>query len=283
MEGLTMLLLFSNSLVLVGIIILTGSLVTVRKITQRLPLGSSRNSWYAMAALISFFVLGYLGYMIVFWNKHTGYLDLIVPGIFFFGACFVWLSSVLALQTAMDVMRITALEHETFTDPLTGIYNRRFMEQRLREEISKARRYEFKLAVLLLDLDHFKQINDELGHQAGDQMLIEISDLLNRELRDSDILARYGGEEFLVIAPSTPPTDAAGLAERLRECIATRTFLTHLNNAQEPGVQMTVSIGVANFGGSTNDQESLIQVADQNLYQAKHGGRNQVVAEAPND
>jgi hypothetical protein len=199
MEGLTMLLLFSNSLVLVGIIILIGSLVTVRKITQRLPLGSSRNSWYAMAALISFFVLGYLGYMIVFWNKHTGYLDLIVPGIFFFGACFVWLSSVLALQTAMDVMRITALEHEAFTDPLTGVYNRRFMEQ------------------------------------------------------------------------------------RLRECIATQTFLTHFNNAQEPGVQMTVSIGVANFGGSTNDEESLIQVADQNLYQAKHGGRNQVVAEAPND
>ena len=277
-----MLLLFSNSLVLVGIIILIGSLVTVRKITQRLPLGSSRNSWYAMAALISFFVFGYLGYMIVFWNKHTSLVDLIVPGIFFFGACFVWLSSVLALQTAMDVMRITALEHETFTDPLTGVYNRRFMEQRLREEISKARRYEFKLAVLLLDLDHFKQINDELGHQAGDQMLIEISDLLNRELRDSDILARYGGEEFLVIAPNTPPTDAAGLAERLRECIATQTFLTHFNNAQEPGVQMTVSIGVANFGGSTNDEESLIQVADQNLYQAKHGGRNRVVAEAPN-
>jgi len=278
-----MLLLFSNSLVLVGIIILIGSLVTVRKITQRLPLGSSRNSWYAMAALISFFVFGYLGYMIVFWNKHTSFVDLIVPGIFFFGACFVWLSSVLALQTAMDVMRITALEHETFTDPLTGVYNRRFMEQRLREEISKARRYEFKLAVLLLDLDHFKQINDELGHQAGDQMLIEIGDLLNRELRDSDILARYGGEEFLVIAPNTPPDDAAGLAERLRECIVAQTFLTHFSSPQEPGVQMTVSIGVANFGGSTNDQESLIQIADQNLYQAKHGGRNQVVAEASND
>lgn len=209
-----MLLLFSNSLVLVGIIILVGSLVTVRKITRRLPLGSSRTSWYAMAALISLFVFGYLAYMIVFWASHTSFLDLIVPGIFFFGACFVWLSAVLALQTAMDVMRITALEHETFTDPLTGVYNRRFMEQRLREETSKARRYEFKFAVLLLDLDHFKHVNDEHGHQAGDQMLIEIGKLLNRELRDSDVLARYGGEEFLVIAPNTPPADAWKLPRR---------------------------------------------------------------------
>jgi len=278
-----MLLLFSNSLVLVGTIILIGSLVTVRKITRRLPLGSSRTSWKAMAALISLFVIGYLGYMIVFWHKHTSLIDLIVPGIFFFGACFVWLSSVLALQTAMDVMRITALEHETLTDPLTGVYNRRFMEQRLREEVSKARRYHFKLAVLLLDLDHFKQVNDELGHQAGDEMLIEIGNLVNRELRDSDILARYGGEEFLVIAPNTAPTAAEALAERLRSCIESHSFLTDFDKAQKQESRITVSIGVASFGDSSNDEEGLIQVADQNLYRAKHDGRNRVVAEVPND
>jgi len=277
-----MLLLFSNSLVLVGTIILIGSLVTVRKITRRLPLGSSRTSWNAMAALISLFVVGYLGYVMVFWNKHTSLLDLIVPGIFFFGACFVWLSSVLALQTAMDVMRITALEHETHTDPLTGVYNRRFMEQRLREEVSKARRYHFKLAVLLLDLDHFKRVNDELGHQAGDQVLIEIGKLVNRELRDSDILARYGGEEFLVIAPNTSPSAATALAERLRNCIESQTFLTDFDKAQKLEIRVTVSIGVASFGDSSNDEGSLVQVADQNLYLAKHGGRNQVVAEVPN-
>ena len=278
-----MLLLFSNALVLVGTIILIGSLVTVRKITRRLPLGSSRTSWNAMAALISLFVIGYLGYMVIFWNKHTSLLDLIVPGIFFFGACFVWLSSVLALQTAMDVMRITALEHETLTDPLTGVYNRRFMEQRLREEVSKARRYHFNLAVLLLDLDHFKRVNDELGHQAGDQVLIEIGKLVNRELRDSDILARYGGEEFLVIAPNTAPSASASLADRLRKRIESHTFLADFNKAQKLEMQITVSIGVANFGDSSNDEGSLVQVADQNLYRAKHGGRNQVVAEVPNE
>lgn len=278
-----MLLLFANSLVLVGTVILIGSLVTVRKITGRLPLGSSRTSWKAMAALISLFVAGYLAYMFVFWNEHTSLLDLIVPGIFFFGACFVWLSSVLALQTAMDVMRITALEHETHTDPLTGVYNRRFMEQRLREEVSKARRYHFELAVLMLDLDHFKRVNDELGHQAGDQVLIEIGSLFDRELRDSDILARYGGEEFLIIATNTAPTAAAALAERLRSCIEAHAFLSDFSKAAQQGIRITVSIGVASFADSSNDEESLIKAADRNLYQAKHGGRNQVVAGVPDD
>ena len=278
-----MLLLFANSLVLVGTVILVGSLVTVRKITRRLPLGSSRTSWNAMTALISLFVAGYLAYMFIFWNEHTSLLDLIVPGIFFFGACFVWLSSVLALQTAMDVMRITALEHETHTDPLTGVYNRRFMEQRLREEVSKARRYQFELAVLMLDLDNFKRVNDELGHQAGDQVLIEISNLFDRELRDSDILARYGGEEFLIIATNTAPTASAALAERLRSCIEAHTFLSDFSEARQPGIRITVSIGVASFADSSNDETSLVKLADQNLYQAKHGGRNQVVAEVAYD
>jgi hypothetical protein len=106
-----MISLVSNSLVLVGVIILLGSLATVKNIIRRLPLGGSRTSWYAMSALIILFVIGYLGYVVAFWGQHATALDLIVPGIFFFGACFVWLSSILALQTAMDVMRITVLEH----------------------------------------------------------------------------------------------------------------------------------------------------------------------------
>ncbi|MDH3859644.1 MAG: GGDEF domain-containing protein, partial [Gammaproteobacteria bacterium] len=211
-----MLLIVSNSLVLIGIIILLGSLVVVRKLTRQLPAGRSRKSWSAMAGLIALFVVGYLSYIVLFWNQHVAIVDLIVPGIFFFGACFVWFSTFIALQTTLDVMRISDLEHETFTDPLTGIYNRRFMEQRLAEEVSKARRYSFQLSVLLFDLDHFKRVNDEHGHQAGDQVLIEISALVNEQWRDSDILSRYGGEEFLIIAPHTGPAEAVLVAERLR-------------------------------------------------------------------
>lgn len=272
-----MISLVSDSLVLVGILILLGSLMTVKKIIRRLPLGGSRTSWYAMSGLIILFVIGYLGYLIAFRGQHASTLDLIVPGIFFFGACFVWLSSILALQTAMDVMRITVLEHESFTDPLTGVYNRRFMEQHLIKEVSKARRYKFDLAVLLLDLDYFKRINDEYGHQAGDQLLVEIGNLINEQLRDSDILSRYGGEEFLIIAPNTTPPAATLLAERLRGHIQSHRFLKKFKATREIEIRLTVSIGVASFGEILTSEEALIHAADKNLYQAKKEGRNRVV------
>jgi diguanylate cyclase (GGDEF)-like protein len=275
--------LISNGLVLSGVLILLGSLVTVRQIIQRLPLGRSQTSWYAMAGMIILFVLGYLGYVGIFWERQLQMLDLVVPGVFFFGACFVWISSILSLQTAMDVMRITMLEQETFTDPLTGLFNRRYMDQRLREEIAKARRYGLDLAVMMLDLDHFKQVNDKHGHQAGDQLLIDLGAIVTRELRDSDILARYGGEEFFVIAPSTAPADAVSLAERIRECIEAHEFKLDPNGTNKPGKPVTVSIGVSNFGGSINSGEELIRLADKNLYQAKNAGRNKIIGGRQDD
>lgn len=273
-----MIALLSNSLVLIGTLILLGSLLTVRRIVRQLPLGGSRNSWYAMAGLIILFIAGYLGYLTIFHDQHKLVLDLMVPGIFFFGACFVWLSAYLAMQTAMDVMRITVLEHETFTDPLTGVYNRRFMEQRLSEEVSKARRYKFDLAVLILDLDHFKRVNDEHGHQVGDRLLIELARLVSTELRDSDIFARYGGEEFLIIAPNTGANEAVGLAERLRNCIEAKRYLADFDNGQHGDIRITVSIGVANYSAEVCDETLLIGAADSNLYRAKEAGRNQVAA-----
>lgn len=275
-----MISIVAYGLVLTGIVILLGSLPVVRRIAQRLPAGRSRKSWCAMASLIVLFVLGYLGYLTVVANEHSAVTDLIVPGIFFFGACFVWFSTYIALQTALDVMRISVLEHEILTDPLTGIYNRRFLEQRLAEEISKARRYGFELSILLFDLDHFKRINDEYGHQVGDRMLVEISRLAIGQLRDSDILARYGGEEFLVIAPGTELDEAMRLAERLRAHVESHDFLVKDGVIGAAGLDMTISIGVAGFMGSDDSAEALIGRADRNLYRAKRAGRNRVGGES---
>ncbi len=271
--------LVANALVLAGIAILIASLLTVRKISSRLPPGRSRKSWHAMVVLICGFVVGYAGYVAAFWGSYNGWLDLLVPGVFFFGACFVSLSSLLALQTAKDVKRITVLEHETFTDPLTGMYNRRFMQQRLREEASKARRHGFDLAVLLLDLDHFKRVNDEYGHQVGDRLLIEVGHLVARELRDSDILARYGGEELLVIAPNTNHQDAIAVAERLRKSIEEHHFVPEPDSPPEQDIRITVSIGLASYGDHAPDEDSLVGLADANLYRAKDAGRNRVNAD----
>jgi diguanylate cyclase (GGDEF)-like protein len=267
----------SNSLVLIGCIILLVSLAVVRRIARQLPAGRSCKSWCAMSALIVLFVIGYLAYLATFWDQHTAIVDLIVPGIFFFGACFVWFSTYIALQTTLDVMRISDLEHETLTDPLTGVYNRRFMEQRLAEEISKARRYCFQLSILLFDLDHFKRVNDEQGHQAGDRMLIEICELVKDQLRDSDLLSRYGGEEFLVIAPNTGPSEAALLAERLRTCVESTAFLKEHEELGGNGLRTTISIGIASFDDDSTNAETLIGEADRNLYQAKGEGRNRAI------
>ena len=274
-----MLTFFANTLVLVGAVILIGALATVKRLINQVPQGSSRKSWYTMTALIIMFVIGYVFYMAAFWSEHTNALDLIVPVIFFFGACFVWLSATLSMNTASDIMRISRLEHESLTDSLTGLFNRRFMDQRLLEEVAAARRYNRPLAVLLLDLDQFKRINDKYGHPTGDQVLIAASALIATQLRGSDVLARYGGEEFIAIAPNTPLDSAKELAERLRECIESHNFGVYPGQATMPDVRLTVSIGVACFSDWIDSAEQLLKVADRNLYQAKDDGRNQIVAD----
>lgn len=270
-----MLLLISNSMVLVSTLILLGSLFIVGRIILIFPNGRSRKGWFTLGCLIALFVLGYLGYVNFFWEQHAEAIDLIVPVIFLFGACFVLLSTFLSLHSVMDIMRISELEKESFTDPLTGVYNRRYMDKCLQVEIAKAHRYKFDLSLLLLDLDYFKLINDQYGHQVGDQVLTDMSALLAHELRDCDILARYGGEEFIVVAPNTGSRDAEFLAERLRERIEAHNFFM---DAKAHEIKITVSIGVSSYGGSITSQESLIYTADNNLYLAKEQGRNKVIA-----
>ncbi|PKH02615.1 GGDEF domain-containing protein [Psychromonas sp. MB-3u-54] len=233
-----------------------------------------------MGCLITLFVLGYLAYANLFWEQHTQAADLIVPGVFFFGACFVLLSTFLSLNTGLDIIRICELEKESSTDPLTGVYNRRHMDKCLQEEIAKAQRYKFDLSLLLIDLDNFKLINDQHGHQVGDQVLTEMSALVVQELRSFDVMARYGGEEFLVIAPNTGPEYTHILAERLRKKIETHHFIA-ASKALE--IKLTISIGGASYGGSITSQESLVLRADNNLYLAKGQGRNKVITDQSKD
>ena len=277
----TLIFFLAKGLVFAGALILIWALVPVRQLIGQLPIGTLRNRWYTMATLIVMFILGYLGYIGAFWNRHSELLDLIVPCVFFFGACFVWLTGILSLQTALDVMRISLLERETFTDPLTGVFNRRYLDRRLNEEVATARRYGRPLSVLLLDLDNFKKINDEHGHQIGDQVLIGAGGIVSSELRASDVLARYGGEEFLVIAPHTALLKAAEQAERLRKRIEDHDFRLQTESGKVVRLRLTISIGVASYGDGIDNVDRLVHAADENLYRAKREGRNRVVAAAP--
>ena len=159
------------------------------------------------------------------------------------------------------------------TDDLTGIYNHRFFIQQLTMEVERQKRYASPLSLLMIDIDYFKHYNDTNGHLAGDEALKAISILIQRGVRQTDIVARYGGEEFSSILINTGKAKAMEIAERVRRTVAETRFP---NEKAQPNGDMTVSIGVATFSSSTSTLTDLIREADNALYRAKRGGRNRV-------
>jgi diguanylate cyclase (GGDEF)-like protein len=164
------------------------------------------------------------------------------------------------------------LQHLAITDPLTGVFNRRHFFALAQGELERARRYSRPLSAIMLDIDHFKQVNDLFGHAIGDQTLQLIAKHCRIQLRDSDILCRYGGEEFAVLLPDTDINQARVVAERLRQEIANLTLC-----ANDKPFSITVSIGVAAYTSECYDVEVLFRWADQALYSAKAAGRNQLI------
>lgn len=273
-----MLSYLSVSLLLVGLAILVATLAPLRRLIAMLPAGSLRNKWYAMAGLILLFMAGYFGYIMVLWGHPAEWHELPIPGIFLFGAIFVWLTINLSLQTASDLLRMDSLEVENITDPLTRVYNRRYLDRRLEEEVGRSRRYALELSVFLLDIDHFKRVNDTYGHHAGDVTLATLGSLIKTALRKLDVIARYGGEEFLVICPNTAIDGAALVAERLRRVVESQQVEISDNSGKKQLIHISISIGVASLTSAMDSQEKLVQAADQALYRAKSGGRNRVIA-----
>lgn len=179
-----------------------------------------------------------------------------------------------------NVVNNERLKHIGLTDPLTGVHNRRYVERRLLEEIGRSQRQGYALSCLYIDIDHFKQINDCLGHQAGDEVLRGIAGRIKEKLRLSDALGRFGGEEFVVLLIDAELTAARHAAERIRQSVAGQPLL--LSDGQT--LDVTVSVGVASLLEHDECEaieataQKLVARADQALYLAKQGGRNKVVA-----
>ena len=166
------------------------------------------------------------------------------------------------------------LQSIVITDKLTGVYNRRFLEERLSVELCNAQQQRYPLSLALLDIDHFKAINDSYGHAAGDNVLQKLGLLLRTNLRKGSVVARYGGEEFAIVLPNTVQHTAHFVLENIRR-------LVEESIRTEDGKQVTVSIGVFEAdlddqGGLEVIQKDLLRKADENLYCAKRSGRNQV-------
>jgi diguanylate cyclase (GGDEF)-like protein len=160
------------------------------------------------------------------------------------------------------------------TDALTGLLNRRAFLDSTNREVARARRYNDKLSVVLLDVDHFKHINDRRGHAAGDVVLGAVGKLLGGTVRTCDIVARWGGEEFVIVLPSTPLDGAEQVAERIREQLEN----AKIHDGSGELIPVTASFGVAAYTG-TETLEQVIDRADRAMYLAKSGGRNRVVAD----
>jgi diguanylate cyclase (GGDEF)-like protein len=158
-----------------------------------------------------------------------------------------------------------------YVDGLTGIFNRRYFEMRIAEELERASRFMGRMSVIMVDIDHFKRLNDEFGHLLGDEVLRGVSNILKQQLRKVDMVCRYGGEEFAIVVPETTGANAMVVAEKLRRQIETHPF---------PGVPrpVTISCGVADYPTHGSTRDEVVAAADSALYLAKQAGRNQVVA-----
>lgn len=166
------------------------------------------------------------------------------------------------------------LEQLAQTDPLTQLLNRRALSETITAEMERALRYDASLALLMIDLDHFKRVNDTYGHLIGDDVLRDIAQLLRSNVRERDVVARYGGEEFLVLLPDTDDAGAEAFAEQIRSAVATHTFSSR---PREEGISVTASIGVATFPAARIETvEDLFARADAALYRAKAEGRDRV-------
>lgn len=176
------------------------------------------------------------------------------------------------VATALENTRLyDEIQQIAIRDPLTGVYNRRGLDEVAEREIDRARRYQRPLSLFLVDIDHFKRVNDTYGHPVGDEVLIKLAHRLEQNTRSVDILGRYGGEEFIILAVENDLAAAQSLAERMCHFIASKPFATSAGT-----IPLTVSVGVAQMCESTPDLPSMVQAADQALYLAKHYGRNQV-------
>lgn len=179
-----------------------------------------------------------------------------------------------------NVINNERLQHIGLTDPLTGVNNRRYVERRLQEEVGRTQRHGYSLSAMYIDLDFFKKVNDNFGHQGGDEVLREVATRIKAELRLSDALGRFGGEEFVVLLIDAPLDAAVAVAERIRASICnTPIALTTGEN-----LRATVSIGVSALKAIDRKEETaaaaqqFLAKADQALYLAKQGGRNKVVS-----
>jgi diguanylate cyclase (GGDEF)-like protein len=175
----------------------------------------------------------------------------------------------LAIESFQSHQKMMSL---SFTDSMTGLYNRRFFDKTLAQEVSRCQRYDRNCSLMLIDIDHFKRVNDTYGHDAGDEIIQQVAGILQKNVRGLDVVSRIGGEEFAIILPETPPNNVSVVVDRLlKEFRHTKPAVSIMAAKKEV---ITISLGVAIYRGGPVTPQGLFKLADKSLYRAKKTGRD---------
>lgn len=258
---------------LAGIGFFVAALAPVSRLFRLTRSRELRRAWGVLSLMILGFAAGYAFLIAALPRDIDPLLLTVIKTILVMGAVFVFSVGYLSAQTASDVARVAELERDVIVDPLTGIHNRRYFDERLAEEIARAGRIGRPLSLILADLDRFKAVNDRYGHAAGDHVLAVAAARLSEVTRASDVLARFGGEEFVVLVPHTGAGEAVRLAERMR-----RTLREASPTVPGAGaLRVTASFGVATYLPGEG-RAAFFARSDAALYAAKAAGRDRVVA-----
>lgn len=221
----------------------------------------------------------FLSMPLMFKNKVVGVLNMFRKGVDAFSPDEIQFLDTLTVELAIAVVNAKLYSRTrelSVRDELTQLYNRRYFQQILPLEIKRAQRFKRPLALLMIDIDHFKRFNDRYGHLTGDECLKEFVRVVNARIREVDFFARFGGEEFVLILPSTPKQDGHVVAEKIRQLVKEHAFANSASKAGASGERLTVSIGLAAYPDDARTVEELIDAADIALYEAKNGGRDKV-------
>lgn len=260
-----------EALLVVGIGLHLLALGTVRSITGLLGRSSKlRRHWVWLGAIIGSFALGYL-VLIVLWEERALIANDLIAVMLVLAGGFTLVVTRLSFITTSDVVKIAKLERDALEDPLTGSYNRRYLERKLDEEVGRSTRLNTPLSAMMIDLDHFKHVNDTYGHEVGDEVLRHVCALILGSVRPGDSVIRYGGEEFVVLAPNCGSIDVSSLGERMREKIAG----SRLSLPGGEDLKVTASFGVSSLPASGSGAD-MLRAADLALYTAKREGRNRL-------
>ncbi len=270
---------FVTIVLFVGACLIFVSYLRIRRLIEEIPKGAVRRRWNDLRVLILFFVFCYLVYIfLTSMDLLNENFKLIIPAMFFLVAVMILFTGTLALETATEFIRFSKIERENIIDHLTGVHNRRYLDERIASEAIRAHKYDMPLSMMMIDIDHFKAVNDRYGHQTGDRVLKSLCELLIKEVRATDVVARYGGEEIVILTIQTPISNTFDLAEKLRKAVETSIMVPVDKNEQREDIRITVSIGVAGLDQQGFDSQAMIKKADMALYQAKSEGRNRVIA-----